>query len=265
MRSRRGMSILEVMIVIAIIIFLSFITWAVMESTFETRDLLAERDDMTRSARVTLAKVRRELQLAYLTKYPEAINTYETVFVGIDDNPDRLTFTSLAHQRLYRDSRECDQTELTYWLEDSGDGSPGYTLYHRESPRVDDEPDRDGVIQPLAYNVRTFNIRYLDSRTNEWFDVWDSRSVDQSQRLPRAVQIGLVLILEEKDGNDKKTYDIPFMTTVFLEYAEPLAKDAASGPTINTDPDSSTTNPNPNGNGNTSVPTRPTTPPGGFR
>ena len=75
---------------------------------------------------------------------------------------------------------------------------------------------------PLAYNVRNFDLRYLDGNTNEWVAQWDTRTVDQANRLPRAVQVGFVLILEESDGRRKRTVDVPLLTTVLLHYADPL-------------------------------------------
>lgn len=224
MRARRhGMSLIEVMVTVAIILVMSTITFSVLQSSLDTRDVLAETDDVTRGARVTMSKLRRELQHAFLSKYPQAINTYETVFVGTDSNPDTLYFASSSHQRLYRDSRQSDQTEITLWAESVARGE-GYVLYHRESGRIDEEPAEGGTIYPLAYNVRTFNVRYLDSRTNEWTDEWDTRSVDQANRLPRAVQIGLVLVSEEDDGGRKRTVDHPFVTTILIEQGEALQK-----------------------------------------
>lgn len=232
-RRRRGMTLIEVLVAIAIIVVMGAVTYEVLASSVDMRDALASKDETTRSARVTLGRLRRELQLAYLTANTQAINTYETVFVGLDDNPDRLYFATLAHQRLYRDSRESDQTEITVWAEPSGDEIGGYTLYHREAPRIDEEPGEGGVIYPLAYHVRTFNVRFLNGQTGEWVDEWDTRSVDTPNRLPRAVRIGLVLVDEDPDDPDR-TIDIPFLTTIPLEYADPLPKsifnqDAAPG------------------------------------
>jgi general secretion pathway protein J len=222
-RSRRGMSLLEAMVGIAILLVMTVVTYSVLDSTIQTRNLLAERDGTTRSARVTLGRLRREVQLAFLSSHPEAVNTYETVFVGTDDNPDRLFFASLAHQRLYRDSRESDQTEITVWAEPSPERGQGYTLYHREAPRVDEEPHEGGVIYPIATNVRTFNVQYLDSRTNEWTDEWDTRTVDQANRLPRAIRLGIVLVSQETDVNgDPVEAEVPFVTTITLERGEKL-------------------------------------------
>lgn len=221
--ARSGMSLLEVMVSIVIILIMSISTFAVISSTIDARDLLAERDESTRSARVTLSRLRRELQLSFLTTHTQAINTYETVFVGTDDNPDRLYFSTLSHQRLYRDSRESDQAEITVWTEASPERGEGYILYHRESPRVDEEPAQGGVIYPIATNVRTFNVRYLDPRSGEWVDEWDSRSVDQANRLPRAIQLGVVLVSKETDERGNETdVDVPFVTTILLDRGEKL-------------------------------------------
>src|SRR5690606_20984540 len=117
-------------------------------------------------------------------------------------------------------TRESDQSEITLWTERSNDGSRGYTLYHRESARVDEEPAEDGVVYPLAMNVRSFELRYLDPATDEWVEEWDSRSPDYANRLPRAVQVGLVHI-----GADPvvatRAVDAPFFTAVLLQYAPP--------------------------------------------
>ena len=215
------MALIEVMVALLLILIMSMASFAILQDSIDTREVLSERDEVTRSSRVVLGRIRRELTLAYLTKHVEAINTYETLFVGTDDNPDRLIFDTLSHQRIYRDSRECDQTEVTWWTEDADKGA-GYTLFHREGPRIDEEPDKDGVIYPLAYHVRSFDLRYLDGNTNEWVPQWDTRTVDQANRLPRAVQVGFVLILEESDGNRKHTVDVPLLTTVLLHYADPL-------------------------------------------
>lgn len=227
-RSRSGMSMLEVMVAIALILVMSLSSWQVIASAIEVRKVLSERDATTRGARVALSMLRREIALAYLTPNVQAVNTYQTVFVGRDENPDRLYMASLSHRRLYRDSRECDQTEITAWTEPSPERGQGYVLYHREAPRVDEEPDEDGVIYPLAYNVRSFDLRYLDPTINEWVEEWDSRSPDWANRLPRAVQIGLVLLTPDPEDEDRNL-ELPFLTTVRLEYAEPLQRSIFAG------------------------------------
>lgn len=219
-RSKRGMTLLEVAVAIAIIVIMAVTVAETLRHSVEFNRLLGERDTVTRQARVALSKIRRDLQLAFLTPHQTVAERYLTVFVGLDREPDMLFFSTLSHQRIYRDSRECDQAEVTIWAENapSNEGG-GYVLYHRESQRIDEEPDEGGVVNPLAYNVRSFRLRYFDAQKQEWVHEWDTRSSDTPYRLPRAVEVALVLFAPDPE-DARRTIDIPFVTTVQLEYGE---------------------------------------------
>jgi len=60
-RQRAGMSLIELMIVIAILVVMTVISWEIIASTMDAREILAERDGTTRSARVAVGRLRREL------------------------------------------------------------------------------------------------------------------------------------------------------------------------------------------------------------
>ena len=221
---RRGLTLMETMVSIAILLIMSAIVFESLHNSVEFHNLLDQRDETIRTARVAMSKLTRDLQLAYLTPNKLAVNSYQTVFVGLDEEPSKLFFASLNHQRLYLDSRECDQTEITVWAEEAPqDHGKGYVLYHREAPRIDEEPAEDGGIWPLAYNVRSFQLRYLDQQSNSWQPSWDTRSATTPYRLPRAVEIALVLIAPDpSDPSGEDTVDVPFLETVLLEYAPRL-------------------------------------------
>ncbi len=197
-RSRRGLTLIEVMVAIAILLVMSAVVAESLRNSITFHNLLSDRDSTVRAARVALSKLKRDIQLSYLSPNRGNPDRFMTVFVGMNDEPDKLFFASLNHQRLYLDSRESDMTEITVWTEQNPDG-PGYVLYHREAPRIDEEPDEQGVVWPLAYNVRSFSLRYLDQLSGEWRDEWDTRSADTPYRLPRAVEIGLVLIAPDPE------------------------------------------------------------------
>lgn len=219
-RRRRGMTVLEVMVAVSVVLVMALIVAESMRSSITFNELLSDRDSVTRQARVALSRMRRDIQLAFLTPHQQVANNYRTVFVGLDEDPDRLYFATLAHQRIYANSRECDQAEVTLWAEPSPrDVGEGYILYLRESERIDEEPDEGGRIHPLAYNVRSFNLRYFDAQKQEWVNQWDTRSSDTPYRLPRAVEIGLVLIAPDPENRDR-TVDVPFLSTVLLHYGE---------------------------------------------
>jgi general secretion pathway protein J len=229
-RMRSGMTLVEIVVAISVLLVMAVATYEVLATTAEFNEALSSGDDASRSARVTMAKLRRELQLAFLAEHKNTQETYQTVFIGQDDNPDQLWFTSLSHQRVYANSRECDQTEITIFMEDPPrDRGPGEVLMHRESARIDEEAGEGGVVHPLAYNVSSFNLRYLDPKTNEWRDDWNSVDDPETMgRLPRAIEIGLVLLAPDPEDLDD-TIEVPHVTQVILEYADRV-KPASGNP-----------------------------------
>ena len=224
---RRGFSLLEVVVALSILSMIVLITFESISTTLTTRDALESSDTVSQSARVSLDRLRRDLRLAYLTKNTAAVNTYVTSFVGQNGDPDKLWFASLSHHRMYRESRECDQTEITYWTEEDPDAPGAFALMRREAPRIDNEPDKQGLIAPLAYRLSSLNFRYLNSKTGEWVEEWDSTSVDQANKLPRAVQIVLVFLDSDPDDPDR-TIERPFATTVILHFADRMTQSLLS-------------------------------------
>jgi general secretion pathway protein J len=241
--SRRGLTLIEVMVSLALLAGIGTVVYSALGMSFIARDAF-EADDAIRTAgQAAMTRITRELQLAWLTDNFMAINTYRTVFVGEDADPvDKIWFSSLSHHRIYRDARECDQTEITLWAEDDPTEQGDYVLLHRESPRVDHEPDEDGEILPLVYGVKRFDLKYLDPSTNEWVNEWNSveggapgtigtggvvagSAGSGAGILPRAVRV--ILVLEGPDPEDPdKTREVPFVTTVMLEYANSIQMSA---------------------------------------
>ena len=226
-RNRRGMTIIDVVISVAILLTLTVVcTWS-LRNAMQINHMFEKRTNAVRNVAPLL---RREIKLAFLTPNIQAVNSYRTVFNGKNEDPDQLIFTSQSHRRLYWDSRESDQTEISIWAEPMPNGEDGYVIYHRESARIDEEPDKDGIIQPLAYNVKSLNFRYLDGIRNEWTEEWDSLSADHLNRLPRAVELSMVYLLPHPT-DEGEWVERPQKTTVLLHHAEPIVRSAleASG------------------------------------
>lgn len=227
MKARRGFSLLEVVVALGIMGMIGLITFETIASALDTRDVLEEEDASNQSARVALDRLRRDLRVAYLTTNTSAVNTYRTQFIGKNDSPDSLWFTTLSHHRLFRESRECDQTEVTYWTEDDPTMRGAKVLLRREAPRIDEEPEKGGLIAPLAYNLKSVEFRYINPVTNEWLEDWDSTGADQANKLPRAVQIALVFLVADPE-DPEKLVERPYATTVMLFYADKLTTKVSS-------------------------------------
>ena len=168
------MTLMEIMVSMAVLSMIGAMSWTALGQTFMARDALERQDAVHQQARVALERMSRELSLAYISGNISVPNSYRTVFVGKDEEPaDSLWFAAISHHRIYRDSREADQTELTYWVEPDPNDRDSYVLLHREAPRIDHEPDKDGTILPLAYGVKRLDFKYLDGSDFEWEDEWD--------------------------------------------------------------------------------------------
>ena len=224
-RSRRGMTLMDVVISVAILLVLTTTcTWA-LRNSMTINSLFEKRVSVVRNV---APMMRRQIQLAYLTANVEAINRYKTVFNGKNNDPDALIFTSQSHRRMYWNSRESDQAEISIWAEPMPDGSEGYVVYHREAPWIDEEPDKGGVIQPLAYNVKSLDFRYLDGRINEWTEEWDSLKTETLNRLPRAVELSIVYLIPDPK-QEGEWLERPQKTTVALQHAAPIVRSPADG------------------------------------
>jgi prepilin-type N-terminal cleavage/methylation domain-containing protein len=226
---RAGFTLLEVLVALGILVLIGAIAWEAMASGLMLREYMEGEDEVTRSARVALDRIEREIGLAFLTPNKNSVNTYQTVFVGKDDaDTDQVWFATKSHRRRYADSRECDQAEITLWTEDDPDHRGREVLLHRESQRIDHEPDKDGAIQPLVRNITRFDLRYLDPTTNEWTDDWDTTGAEQPGRLPRVVEVVLTIMAPDPDEPGE---EVPrsFVRTVFVETSPAIRKSALSG------------------------------------
>jgi general secretion pathway protein J len=224
LRSRRGLTLIEIVVALGILAMMGGIAFSTLATTMGVREALDEAGGSDRIARTALTRITREFQLAYMTKNLDAVQTYQTIFVGKDDDDtDIVWFSTLAHRRKYRDSRECDQGEVTLFTEPDPDEDALLVLYHRAGPRIDHEPDKDGVIRPLARGVSRFDLQYLDPTTGEWKVEWDTQSAETPNRLPRAVQVVLSVVSTDPDDEDHSTVQT-YVRTIMLALAPSLTR-----------------------------------------
>lgn len=226
---RAGFTLMELMVALAVLAMISVFTFQTLGGTLNARDHLSFDDELEKSARTTLGRIRREVSLAFLTPSLTAVNSYRTVFVGKDDGEtDQLWFATRSHRRTLADSRESDQTEITLWCDDDPEHRSRYVLLHREAQRIDHLPDKDGAIMPLARNVSRFDLRYLDHLNGEWQDEWDTQGGETPNRLPRAVQVILTLLAEDPVDEDT-LIERSYLSTIIIETAPRLQPSATAG------------------------------------
>ncbi|HZU84160.1 MAG TPA: type II secretion system protein GspJ [Polyangiaceae bacterium] len=218
----RGMTMIEVMVAIAILAMVSVLIHGVIESLSRGKKGEEMRADRAHQAREALQRITRDLSAAYLSMHVpanQALVIRKTAFVGRSSMPfDRVDFTAFAHLRTDRDSHESDQAEVGYFAARDPDVADKMDLVRREQSPIDLDPLKGGVVNVVAEDIDQFDLRYLDPKTGQWVETWDTTQVTgQPNRLP--IEVEITLALKGVGGGPPYAYT----TKVFLPIQQPLS------------------------------------------
>jgi general secretion pathway protein J len=226
-RSRRGFTLLELLVAISILAMVSILIYSAFASMRRSKEGLERIQDRYREGRIAMQRVSRELASAYLSAHlPINVQAavQKTAFVGKHENPaDRVDFNAFAGIRRARGAHESDQVEISYFGSRNPDSSGSLDLARRVSVRPDIDPQHGGRVEVLATDIDLFQLEYLDPQTAMWTDSWDSTQVTgQPNRLPLQVRVTLVLNSGRRSRADSSRGRIRLMTTLNLMLPQPL-------------------------------------------
>ncbi len=190
---RAGMTLIEIMVAVTIFASMGALIYGGFAQTARAKKLLEGQLDRYHAISTAIERMNRELVSAYVSVHVnpnQSLRSMRTAFIGRDSGfGDRLDFNSLSHVRMYRDAKESDQNELSYFLTDAPKGD-SKLLARRMQPRPDDEPGKGGRVEILLEDVLELEFEYLDPVSKEWVRTWDSTSAAaQMNRLPLQVKI----------------------------------------------------------------------------
>ncbi len=196
-RGRAGMTLIEVMVAMTLFAAVGALVYGGFAQTSRAKKTLEAQLDRYHELRMAMERMVRELSMAYVSTHiniTPSLQGMRTTFVGKDSGfGDRIDFTSVSHTRVYRDAKESDQNEISYFLTDAPDGH-GKVLARRMQSRPDDKPEQGGRVEVLLTDVVEFELEYLDSATWEWVESWDAMAgVSQTNRLPTQVKIRITI------------------------------------------------------------------------
>jgi general secretion pathway protein J len=212
------------MVSVGIIAMVGMLIYGAFHGMSRSRDAMGQVNDRHHQGRTALARMARELSAAFIGQQISLVNQstppHQTAFIGSDSRPtDRVDFTSFSHRRLRADAHESDQNEVSYVGANDPD-SGKLDLVRRESRYIDADATRGGVVQVLAQDIESLDLRYLDPLTGEWLESWDStQPAAQLGRLPAQVWITLVLRGSARDASAKFETKVPIALQLPLDFA----------------------------------------------
>ncbi len=194
---RAGMTLIEIMVAISIFAAVGALIYGGFAQTSRAKKLLETQLDRYHAISTAIERMNRELASAYVSVHVnpnQSLQPMQTAFIGKDSGfGDRIDFNSLSHIRMYRDAKESDQNELSYFLADAPNGD-NKLLARRMQPRPDDRPGEGGRVEILLDDVLELQFEYLDPISREWVRSWDTTSASaQMNRLPVQVKIMLTV------------------------------------------------------------------------
>lgn len=216
------MTLLEILVSLGILAMMASLIYGAFDSMSRGKKGENIRAERARQGRGAVLRISRELSSAYLSIHAPILaaqNTRVTAFIGQSSMDfDRLDFAAFAHLRTEADKAESDQAEIGYFVTPNPEAPEKKDLVRREQTPIDLDPKKGGVVNVLAEDVESFNLRFLDPVTGQWVETWDStNTVQQGGRLPLAVEVKLVL------ANVPPGLDKVYMTKVMLPMQQPIS------------------------------------------
>ncbi len=214
-----GFTLLEALISLAIMALMGGLIWSSFGPTYALKETVEAQADRDIEIRGAVNRMAREISMAFLSNDYDKVRYRQmiTLFDGEHNagDHDRLTFTSLSHQRLYENAFESDQSLIAYRVAEDPNKPGQLDLMRREKTVLDDEPDHGGDEEVLCEDIQGLRLRYWDQVKKEWVEDWNSQDTERLNTLPFRVQITLLV-------GEPGSVPTPYTTQAWIFLPQPL-------------------------------------------
>jgi general secretion pathway protein J len=216
-----GFTLIEVMLALAILGFVTAIMWGSFSQTATNKKAIEAAQDRTHTVRVALLRMVREIEMAYLSASENtALSDRRTFLIGASrSDVDELQFSSFAHQRMRAGVAEGDTSLISYYGERDPEDRRVLNLMRRETRRLQAENPSTilGEAYILCPDVSRLKIQYYDHKLKEWVNEWSTLNASGNQYLPTHVRLTLT-VLDERGQEVSYTTDARIQMTEKVDY-----------------------------------------------
>jgi prepilin-type N-terminal cleavage/methylation domain-containing protein len=220
MRARNhqsGMTLLEVMIAVAILVVMMTLAWKTIANTSESKKVFERYEERNHELRMALGQIVRDFEAAYLSlnEDPNAVHR-RTMFIAKSSFrlPD-IRFSTMGHRVLWADANESEQTVISYVAHDDPEHAGVVDWVRREQRRLSNEnPESEPAdYDVLVHDIAAAKLEFFNWKTAAWQDTWDTTQIDgQRNFLPSRVRITLTT-----KGPDDRDYKIMTEARVWMQ------------------------------------------------
>jgi len=201
---RAAFTLIELMLALAIFTIIAIATARSLQQIRNTKESAFKDLDRFGAMRTALSVMRDDVRQAFHVRYDDlgkdavallsqARPTAHTLF---DGRKNSLVLTSLSHRVYYKNRRESEQAELSFFLQEKGKGRQA-SLMKRESGRIDADLYQGGAVYTLLDDVVSLEFSYWDPAAGKWVDDWSSDGGNFRDKFPPSVKVRLTAQAED--------------------------------------------------------------------
>jgi general secretion pathway protein J len=253
-RGQRGFTLVEVLIAVSILVGLTAMMWAAINSIFNAREYFEARYERFQIVRNSMGRMTNELSAAYMAgpqhggeeipgqerdptqlteEEVQAAFANDPIQFGFKGSDERVDFTAFAHVRKQDREPTSQHAEISYFMRRERDDATGRfvtQLVRREDPSPDDKLDSGGTIYVMIPEIEEIEFEYWDAgevrvgtleevAEGRWIQEWDTTRRDFAGRLPTRVKIKVTLPPQnERSEPEIFTTQVQLATTEVLEF-----------------------------------------------
>lgn len=215
---QKGFTLLEVLLSLALFTMISLFTVKQISLIRNTKNAAFDEVELYNGIRSAFSTLRGDLSQAFHVLYDDlgeeaklALSRNQPIAHTIfDGRKNEIVFSSLSHRVYYEGKKECEQTEISYFLQ-TKKGAKVSSLMKRESERIDSDLYQGGSVYTILDNVSSLEFQYWDEKTGKWQDNWNSDAGSFRDRFPPAVKMKIgVLNAQNRELKLESVFKVAF-------------------------------------------------------